>query len=75
MAFCAKVVAVVAFVALALVGVDAVTKTNFADVRLGVSHAFHERAHEMSATLDAVQQVSRATLQAIEVSKAKCESA
>jgi len=62
-------------VALAFVGVDAVTKTNYADVRLGVSHAFHERAHEMSATLDAVQEVSRATLQAIEASKAKCGSA
>ena len=75
MAFRTGAVAVVVFVALALVGVDAATTTNYADVRLGVSHAFHERAHEMSATLDAVQEVSRATLKAIEVSKAKCGSA
>ena len=75
MAFRARAVAAVVCVVLALVGVDAATNTNYADVRVGVSNAFHERAHEMSATLEAAQEISRATLKAIEVSKAKCGSA
>ena len=62
------------FIALALVGVDATPKTNYADVRVAVSHAFSERAHEMSATLEAVQEVSRATTAAIKASEAKCGS-
>ena len=50
----------------------AASKANYADVRSHVSHAFEERAHEMSAALGVLQEVSKATLAGIKALEAKC---
>ena len=62
-------------VALVLVSVQAAPKINYADVRTHMSHAFQERAHEMSATLAVLQGVSKATMARIEAVQAKCGTA
>ena len=48
------------------------SEVNYADVRTHVSHAFEERAHEMMAIVDVLQDVSKATLAGIEAVKGKC---
>ena len=57
---------------MAVVMVAAASKTNYAEVRTHVSHAFEERAHEMTAVLGVLQDVSKATLAGIKAIEAKC---
>ena len=45
---------------------------NYADVRINVAHAFEERAHEMTATLAALQEVSKATVALTREIETKC---
>ena len=51
---------------------EAEPRMNYAALRAHVSHAFGERAHEMSATLSVLQDVSKATASKIEKAKANC---
>ena len=51
---------------------EAEPQINYSAVRAHVSHAFEERAHEMSAVLSVLQQVSKATVSEIDRVKAKC---
>merc|ERR1719445_851670 len=44
----------------------------YADMRVHMSHMFQERAHEMSATLVVLQDLSKATLDRIETVQSKC---
>ena len=47
-------------------------KVNYADVRTQMSHSFEERAHEMTAVLGVLQDVSKATQAGIKAIEAKC---
>ena len=51
---------------------EAEPQMNYAALRAHMSHAFEERAHEMSATLSVLQEVSKATVSKIEKVKAIC---
>ena len=51
---------------------EAEPQINYAAVRAHVSHACEERAHEMSAVLSVLQEVSKATVFGIDRVKAKC---
>ena len=65
-------VLVACLMAWVLMNVEATPKVDYADVRKQVSHAFAERAHEMSATLAALQGVSKATAAEIKAVQARC---
>ena len=65
-------VLVACLMAWVLMNVEATPKVDYADVRKQVSHAFAERAHEMSATLAVLQGVSKATAAEIKAVQARC---
>ena len=51
---------------------EAEPQISYAAVRAHVSHAFEERAYEMSSTMSVLQEVSKATLFEIDKVKARC---
>ena len=62
----------VCLLASAFTSAEAEPQINYAALRAHMPHAFEERAHEMSATLNVLQEVSKATVSEIDKVKAKC---